>query len=194
MIPRLAERMYFYVGSLLGEIHSNQADAGFDPKRRYVFAYLGTGSVTLDSARQILPRVFPVSGQLCCLVGAQSIEKTTIIEGVEFRPYVPVEALVPYCDWTLCHSGQNTIIQSLRSAVPLLLFPGPIFERRYNACKVVEAKAGLMGELNQFTSGWFEHAFSQHNQATENASGLAQRIQAYKGASAVITALEKWNN
>jgi UDP:flavonoid glycosyltransferase YjiC (YdhE family) len=32
-----------------------------------------------------------------------------------------------------CRGGPNAIIQSLASSVPLIIFPGSIFERRFNA-------------------------------------------------------------
>jgi Glycosyl transferases, related to UDP-glucuronosyltransferase len=183
-----------YVGSLLGAIQPAKATVAFDSRRRYVFAYLGTGSLSLEAARQVLPQVFPATGPLRCIVGAQSITRPFASEGVEFLPYVPAEALLPYCDWTLCHGGQNTIIQSLRTGVPLLIFPGPIFERRYNARKVVEANAGIMGEINQFSRQWFEAAFARHDEASVGAAQLAARIRSYPGAQAVVSALEKWKN
>jgi UDP:flavonoid glycosyltransferase YjiC (YdhE family) len=180
-----------FVGSLLGEIQSTQQSSEFDDSRRYVFAYLGTGSLSLETAKKVLPLIFPKSGSLRCLVGAQSITQPLVIEGVEFRPYIPAEAILPHCDWTLCHGGQNTIIQSLRQGVPLLLFPGPIFERRYNARKVIQAGAGYMGEVNQFTPTWFEPAFFQKDLAAKNARILAEQIQNYGGAQAAIAALKK---
>ncbi|MHB1415778.1 MAG: hypothetical protein ACYC1C_11045 [Chloroflexota bacterium] len=41
--------------------------------------------------------------------------------------------MLPRCDWTVCHGGQHTIVQSLLHGVPLIVLPGPIFERRFNA-------------------------------------------------------------
>jgi hypothetical protein len=47
----------------------------------------------------------------------------------------------------------------LQNFVPLLLFPGPIFEQRYYSQKVVHAGAGEMGEENEFIHSWFQLAF-----------------------------------
>src|SRR6266545_2803496 len=115
---------------------------------------MGTGSVPIQRLRDVLPQVFPGAGDVKCLLGAQSIEREECIGGVEFRPYVAANELLPHCDWTLCHGGQNTIMQSLCYGVPLLTFPGPIFERRFNAQKVQQAGAGLMGEVTDFTVRW----------------------------------------
>ena len=144
-----------YVGHLLSPIE-DPATSSFTPLpgQDYVFVYVGTGSLSLEKLRDVLPQVFPPGSHTRCLVGSQSVRQVHRIAAVEFRPYVPAEAVLPYCRWTLCHAGQNTIIHSLRHGVPLLLFPGPIFERRYNAQKVVAAGAGLMGEVDDFTAAW----------------------------------------
>ncbi len=179
-----------YVGHLLGEIKSSSE---FRPEsgRRYVFVYVGTGSISLSTLREVLPQVFPAEGRTTCLVGAQSIERVERIGAVEFRPYLPAEALLPYCDWTICHGGQNTIIQSLRQGVPLLIFPGPIFERRFNARKVQEAGAGVMGELNEFTTEWLCAAFKKQAACASRAKTLGERIRSYGGARAAVDAIEK---
>jgi UDP:flavonoid glycosyltransferase YjiC (YdhE family) len=117
-----------YVGQLLGNI---QTGDGFKPEpgKRYVFAYLGTGAVPLGIVQRVLPQVFPLNGKYICLVGAQSVRAVERVGAVEFQPYVSAADYLPFCDWTICHGGQNTIIQSLVNDVPLLIFPGPIFRR-----------------------------------------------------------------
>ena len=179
-----------YVGHLLGEI-DKLSQSGFVPAEghRYVFVYMGTGSVSLDRLEKVLPEVFPAGGKTICLVGAQSIEQFYRLGAVEFRPYIPASSVLPFCDWTLCHGGQNTIIQSLREGVPLLIFPGPIFERRINAKKVQMTGSGLMGEIDQFTPGWLRNALSQQAGCTLRAAALSGRICSYGGPDAAVAAI-----
>ena len=186
-----------YVGHLLGPIQPT-ADATatefqVEVGRRYVFAYVGTGSISLDTLQNVLPQVFPSNGNLTCLVGAQSIDRAYKLGAVEFHPYVPAEVVLPLCDWTICHGGQNTIIQSLLHGVPLIIFPGPIFERRYNARKVEEAGAGLMGEVNEFTVEWLQASFEHQRKYASQAAALGERIRSYGGASAALEAISKWS-
>jgi UDP:flavonoid glycosyltransferase YjiC (YdhE family) len=180
-----------YVGQLLAPIQPSE-NFGFEPApgRRYVFAYVGTGALSLDSLRKVLPEVFPAGGNLTCLVGAQSIREIERIEAVEFRPYVPAQALLPHCDWTICHGGQNTIIQSLRHGVPLLVFPGPIFERRFNASKVQMAGAGLMGEVDQFTPEWLRTALARQSEFAPEAAVLGEKIESSGGPPQAVKAIE----
>lgn len=182
-----------YVGQLLSPIQ-DPATTAFIPRpgQDYVFIYVGTGSLSLEALRDVLPQVFPAGSHTRCLVGSQSVTDVERIGGVEFRPYIPAEAVLPYCRWTLCHGGQNTIVHSLRHSVPLLLFPGPIFERRYNAQKVVAAGAGLMAELDHFTPAWLRQALTQEGRRRTAAERLAAEIKQYGGAPAAVTALEQW--
>ncbi|MPN60841.1 hypothetical protein SDC9_208574 [bioreactor metagenome] len=99
---------------------------------------------------------------------------------------------MPHCDWTLCHGGQNTIIQSLQNGVPLLIFPGPIFERRFNARKVQENGAGFMGELPDFNAEWLKEKMSAQNDCAAHAKALGTQISTFGGADAAIQAMEKW--
>lgn len=180
-----------YVGQLLGDI---QSGGSFQPEpgKRYIFTYLGTGAVSLRTVHAVLPQVFRPEGKYICLVGAQSIASVERIGAVEFRPYVPAADVLPYCDWTICHGGQNTIIQSLMNRVPLLVFPGPIFERRYNARKVQEMGAGRMGEVNDFTAEWIVRALEKQPGCAVKAGQLSARIHSYGGAKTAVEAMEGW--
>lgn len=180
-----------YVGQLLGEIEPRcRLDFMPEPGKRYIYVYVGTGSISLDVLRAMLPQVFPAEGPYRVLVGAQSVQQVERLGAVEFRPYVSAQAILPYADFTLCHGGQNTIIQSLLNGVPLLIFPGPIFERRYNARKVQEAGAGRMGELPNFTPAWLTAVLADQAQMAQAAVRLGTRIRAYGGAPQAVTALE----
>jgi UDP:flavonoid glycosyltransferase YjiC (YdhE family) len=182
-----------YVGQLLGPIHAARTpDFELEHGQRYVFAYTGTGSVSLGTVKRVLPRVFHEGGDLACVVGGQSIESPFRIEAVEFHPYVPADALLPRCDWTICHGGQNTIVQSLMYGVPLITFPGPIWERRYNAQKVEQAGAGRMGEVDQFTAEWIRTALVLQPECAAQATVLSKHIRSYGGAAAAVEAIEKW--
>lgn len=180
-----------YVGHLLSEIEAGQT---FEPEpgKRYVFVYSGTGSVSLSKLEEVLPQVFQEDGPYRCLVGAQSVEHPYRMGGVEFRHYIPAEEVLAYSDWTICHGGQNTIIQSLRRGVPLIIFPGPIFERRYNAQKVQDAGAGVMGELDQFTPEWLEQVLLCQSVYARGAKKLGGQISSMGGAPSAVKSMEEW--
>lgn len=182
-----------YVGQLLGPIHAAPV-SGFrlERGRRYVFVYTGTGSISLGTVQRILPQVFPTDSDRACVVGGQSIAVPFQVGAVSFYPYVPAGELFPQCDWTICHGGQNTIIQSLMHGVPLIVFPGAIFERRYNAQKVEQAGAGRMGEVDRFTVEWLRESLEHQAAYAARAAALGERIRSCGGAAAAVEAIERW--
>lgn len=180
-----------YVGQLTGALRPpDPAEFQPEPGKRYVFTYVGSGSISLDWLETVLPQVFPAGGDTICLVGAQTISEPYRLGAVEFRRCVPAHAVLPYCDWTICHGGLNTIMQSLQNNVPLIIFPGPIFERRYNAERVTAYGGGIMGELDMFTPEWFAAALQQRAACAAGTAQLGERIRSYGGAAGAIAALE----
>lgn len=181
-----------YVGHLIGEMGLGD-EVEVHPERRIVFVYVGTGSVSLDRLYEVLPQVFPAGGEITCLVGSQSIRTKERIGAVEFHPFVPAETILPHCEWTICHGGQNTIIQSLLHGVPLILFPGPIFERRFNARQVEGASAGIMGELPEFEPGWLRAALAKRKRYATGAGELGAKLRSMGGPAAAVEAMNRFH-
>jgi UDP:flavonoid glycosyltransferase YjiC (YdhE family) len=186
----------FYAGQLLGELHPTNTAPSLvpDPDRRYIWAYMGSGAVPAGRVRRILAELCAAQPDLSCVVSAQGIGHPQQVGQVHVLPYVDLQTLLPHTEWTICHGGQNTIIESLLYGVPLLVFPGPIFERRFNARKVAQAGAGFMGERNDFTVGWLTTSMKGQHQAKAASERLGDRIRSYKGATgAVETMTTAWS-
>lgn len=177
-----------YVGHLIADLRPTDNQDFSDP-RRLVLGYLGAGSLPLSRLQTVLPEAFPAGGPRACLVASQTLSGTEQLGGVTFTPYVPVEQLLPRTDFVLCHGGQNTVIQALRAAVPLLFVPGPVFERRYNAEKTVAAGAGLMSERGAFSADWLNEAFERRADLAAGAAVLRDQILAAGGPHAAAAAL-----
>lgn len=183
-----------FVGQLLGELKPASPESAFmpEPGKRYVFVYTGTGSVSLSVIRHVLPQVFPADGELQAVVVGQSIFQTFKIGGVEFRPFVSANEILPHCDWTICHGGQNTIIQSLLHDVPLLIFPGAVFERRFNAEVAMQSGAASMGELPDFNPRWITAALAERGSKAARAAELGAKIKSYGGPTEAVRLIEEW--
>jgi UDP:flavonoid glycosyltransferase YjiC (YdhE family) len=111
---------------------------------------------------------------------------------VKFMPYVDAQTVLPHCDWTLCHGGQNTIIQSLMNSVPLMIFPGSSYERRFNAGKVQSAGAGWMGEEDEFNLEWLRASLASYPICVPQAARLGHVIRSYGGAPAAVDAIARF--
>jgi UDP:flavonoid glycosyltransferase YjiC (YdhE family) len=182
-----------YVGQLVGAIEAANG-ANFQPEsdHKYVFAYLGNGSLPLEALRKVLPQAFPAGSKTICLVGSQGKSAPEVIGNVNFMPYIDAQAVLPHCDWTLCHGGQNTIIQSLMNSVPLMIFPGSSYERRFNAGKVQSAGAGWMGEEDEFNLEWLRASLASYPICVPQAARLGHVIRSYGGASAAVDAIARF--
>ena len=195
-IPELEDRNpnqndICYVGHLLGDIKPN-INFPILENKHYVFVYVGTGAVSMKIVKEVLPLVFSNNNDTICLVGSQGIEKEEKIGSVIFQSFVPAREILPYCDWVICHGGQNTIIQALMAGVPLMVFPGPIFERRFNARKVQSTGAGSMGELPDFNAFWIKNAMQYQQDKARHAQELGSKIRSYGSAEKAIKESEKW--
>lgn len=182
-----------YVGQLVGAIEAANG-AAFQPEadHNYVFAYLGSGSLTLEALQKVLPEAFPAGGKTICLVGSQATSQPVTIGNVKFMPYIDTQSVLPHCDWTLCHGGLNTIIQSLMNSVPLMIFPGSSDERRFNAGKVQSAGAGWMGEEDEFNLEWLRASLASYPICVPQAARLGHVIRSYGGASAAVDAIARF--
>jgi UDP:flavonoid glycosyltransferase YjiC (YdhE family) len=74
--------------------------------------------------------------------------------------------------------------------VPLLIFPGPIFERRFNASKVQDVGAGRMGELTDFNEAWIQPILVKRNEYAKHAKQISKKIESLGGARQAVQAIQ----
>ena len=196
-IPELEEAGFagdgfHFVGSLLRSFRSERdPDFDFEEGKRYVFVYVGIGSVSMKRVMKVLPEVFSAGSDTVCLVGSQSARGETRLGNVVIRPFFDADAAIPRCDWVICHGGHNTLIQSLLAGKPLIVFPGPIFERRFNARMVAGAGAGLFAELGDFNPAWLSAALRDRTRYAARAAGLGAHIASRGGPADVVALMER---
>jgi UDP:flavonoid glycosyltransferase YjiC (YdhE family) len=181
-----------YVGNLIEPVREAKGGFALEEGLRYVFIYLGTGSISMDRAYEVLPRAFAPFGGLSVCVADPSRKDELRVGKVRFLPYLPSEEILARAELTICHGGLNTITQSIEAGVPLLLFPGPIFERRFNAGKVAENGAGFVGELSDFNAEWIRDKFERRAELRDGVARLRASFARMGGAEAAVKAAEDW--
>lgn len=184
----------YYSGSLFKYNNKISADFPVDISKRYVFVYIGTGSIPLKKLNSVLPRVFSGKDSRVCVVGTSGVKKSYQKGAVHYYPYVPAQKILPYCDWTICHGGQNTITESLLSGVPLVIFPGNIWERRYNAKKIQQAGAGKMGEVKDFNPQWISNICGNPEPYREHSARLGAALKKTGGVIGTFERLMEFYN
>jgi uncharacterized protein (TIGR00661 family) len=182
-----------FIGSLYSQSVS-KSQQPFVPEKgkRYIFVYLGTGALPFHVVRREIQHFMSDKPDHICIVSSQTVKQREVIGNVEFTFFIPAAELLPHCDLVISHGGLNTIIQSLTFGVPLLLFPGSIFERRYNARKVQSLGAGIMGEASNFTKQWLDVAFKTRGQYKEGAKKMIPAFDGYGGAEQAVQVMMEW--
>jgi UDP:flavonoid glycosyltransferase YjiC (YdhE family) len=183
---------YVFTGALL---HSFQTikdnEYRLELGKRYIFVYLGTGSIPLKTIKKVLPLIYPDDSSIQFLVAAMIKEKEIRMGNVVIRPYYNAGKVIPRSDWVICHGGQNTLMQSMKNGVPVIVFPGAIFERRYNAKKIVDNKTGVMGEVADFNTEWLRDKIQKKSEYTEFVQRLQREMMKFGGAEYAIQMMEK---
>jgi len=183
-----------YVGNLLEPVHDVRPTFSAAKGGHYVFVYSGTGSLPLGRLRKVLPEAFGDLQNVVCLVAAESMQHEEKVGNVFFAPWIPAAEILPQCDLVICHGGLNTITQSIEAAVPLLCFPGAIFERRYNAEMLMKNGAGMMGEAEDFTPAWIRSWYDRRNEFSDGVNRLRADFAKYGGAKSTVTQILEWRS
>jgi UDP:flavonoid glycosyltransferase YjiC (YdhE family) len=181
-----------YVGNILEPVRDARPTFSAAPGNRYIFVYTGTGSFPVDPLKRVLPAAFEGLKGVECLVAAESISKEEKIGNVFFAPWIPVTEILGQCDLVICHGGLNTITQSVAEGVPLIVFPGPIFERRYNAKMLEQCGAGVMGELADFNPRWIREQYDRRSEFTPGLTRLREDFRHYSGAANAVDKILRW--
>ncbi len=149
-----------------------------------VFAYFGTASISFQLVNEILPKVFDEVNFLCdtpydCYVASQFVKKPYSVGSVHFAPYFDARHIVPLSSYVFSHGGINSVMQALSNAVPLIMVPGAIHERRHNAHEVTAVDCGIQVEIEDFTVSRLSTLLldqTQERQLRRNAEKVQQLI------------------
>ncbi|HPP04986.1 MAG TPA: glycosyltransferase [Spirochaetota bacterium] len=179
-----------YTGNLLEPIKTVENKFIPENNKKYVFCYFGSGSIPFTIVKNILPQVINRMENTICYVASHFIKEEFNIGNVFFVKYIQASELLPHCKLTICHGGLNTITQSLEAGVPLIVFPGAIFERRFNAERVEALKCGFIGELSDFNAKWLYEKIS----AIEglNIKAIQESFKKYKGVETAYKRIIDW--
>jgi UDP:flavonoid glycosyltransferase YjiC (YdhE family) len=181
-----------YVGNILEPVRDERLTFSAARGSRYVFVYSGTGSLPIGQLRKVLPSAFEGIADVQCLVAAETLEREERIGNVFFAPWIPAREILPQCDLVICHGGLNTITQSIEAGVPLLCFPGAIFERRYNAEMVMKNGAGMMGESSDFNPAWIRRQYERRHEFAPGVTRLRGDFAHYSGAPFAVDRIIAW--
>lgn len=162
--------------------------------RGCVVIYMGTGTISANKLIHVVTEAFgeseAVSEVFVACDGVMPFRKGKI----HVASYFDFATLLPQAAVFINHGGQNSVMDGLLNAVPQLVCPGNIFERRYNASSVCENGAGIAMELQHFTANGVKNAVNllmTDRSYRTAATNLGAELKSLGGASSVIPGLRK---
>ena len=121
-----------------------------ETKRDKVLVYMGNGTVSADKTAEVIKEAFKDMAYEVYFATTYLPEKTDgklhIAKRWDFDNMLDEAVLF------INHGGQNSIADGLIHGVPQIVIPGKVFERRYNAIKLKENKAGVCMSADDFTA------------------------------------------
>ena len=121
-----------------------------DDKRDKILVYMGNGTVSVKKMLREVTKAFRESRYEIYIAGRGLKENTQ--GNIHTSSYMDFSGLLPQSVLYINHGGQNSITDGLIYGVPLLICPGKVFERKYNAASIVNTGAGLQLSYEEFTA------------------------------------------
>lgn len=133
----IQEENVVFTGPFLKEMKGYRSEG----KRHKILAYMGAGTISAKRLERELRKAFYKSDYEVYIVG-KGLEKQ-VDQNIHTAEYFNFQELLPTAAVMIHHGGQNSVMDGLRFAVPQLIYPGKVFERKYNAQSVQQVGAGL---------------------------------------------------
>ncbi len=133
-----------FCGTFKGAIKASSA------VRDKVLVYMGNGTISQRKMVKEVSRAFE-STEYQVYIAGQGLKEESF-GNIHIAPFFNFDAYLPESVLFINHGGQNSIADGLVYGVPLLVCPGKVFERKYNAQSIVKAGAGEELSVADFTS------------------------------------------
>lgn len=110
-------------------------------RRDKIIAYMGNGTISVKKMLKEVSAAFAGSRYEVFIAGHGLKDSTNA--NIHTAPYFDFSELLPESVLYINHGGQNSMTDGLINSVPLLICPGKVFERKYNASSIVNTGAGM---------------------------------------------------
>ena len=166
-----------------------EANAG-SAVRNKIIVYMGNGTISAGKMKKIIIEAFENTEHDVFL--ASSYLKEENIGNIHIAPRWDFDTLLDESVLFINHGGQNSMVDGLLHGVPQIAVPGKVFERRFNAEKLLQNKAGTWLESNEFTPSGVISAAEEVIRSTEmheNARILGSKLMSAGGTGKIINVM-----
>ena len=175
-----------YIGTLIEDAKLKNNKQG-----KNILVYMGVGTISIKRLYRIIYKAFHDTDfniYFATKLLRPSVDKNIIVDGFfDFNKLMEKSTLL------ISHGGQNSIMQSLLNGIPMLFYPGTVFERDYNADRVVNIGAGEKLVRDNFTAEKVRKICNQiakNEQYRKNAYNAGKNLICLGGAKKVLDIIE----
>lgn len=151
-----------------------------------ILVYLGNGTIPINRIRKVILNAFRSAPYEVYLAG---MHEQKDIENIHLGQRFDFSALFPRAAVYINHGGQNSMMDGFLYGIPQLVYPGKVFERKYNADSVVKNGAGIAINVSEFSPDSVSkavHRLTSDESFRANAEGLGKSLRCLGGATAVL--------
>lgn len=156
-----------------------------------IIAYMGFGTINPKVVIDSLTKAFEYTDfQVYIATGQVKPYKKN---NINIDKRFDFSELMPEAVAYINHGGQNSIMTGLMYGVPQIIYPGNVFERKFNASSVVNLKAGASLEVNGFSSEVIKRIvddFINDTAYTNNSKKAGDQLIRLGGVSKAVDAIE----
>ncbi|MBO4531288.1 MAG: hypothetical protein J5767_11700 [Paludibacteraceae bacterium] len=171
-----------FCGTFKNSISNNSAE------RDKILVYMGNGTISQRKMVKEVSRAFENTAYQVYIAGQGLKEQT--FNNIYIAPFFNFDEYMSQSLLFINHGGQNSIADGLLYGVPLLICPGKVFERKYNAQSIVKAGAGEELSVADFTSEEIRRVAFQvinDHKYQENAHRIGQELISLGGVSVIMS-------
>ena len=162
-----------------------------DNERNKIVAYMGNGTISVKKMQKEVSAAFAGSRYEVYIAGHGL--KESVNGNIYTAPYFDFSKLLPESVLYINHGGQNSMTDGLINSVPLLICPGKVFERKYNASSVVNTGAGLELSYEDFNAENIRmkaDSIIEDESFSKQAAMLGRRLLQLGGCSNIVRECE----
>ena len=155
--------------------------------RDKILVYMGNGNISATKAAKVIKKAFAGTEYEVFLASSYLDEEN--IGNLHIAHRWDFDALLDEAVLYINHGGQNSMVDGLLHGVPQIVIPGKVFERRFNAEKVRENRAGICLLTNEFTSenvSITAEEVIKNAKMRENAQNLGLKLKECGGVEKIV--------
>jgi len=188
--PFLDKNIHF-VGPLLPTIKAEEPTG-----IKNIIFYMGSGTISSDKTIKTAIDAFCKSNyQVYIATNFKSIKHD--FKNIHIKKRFDFSKLMSDCIAFINHGGQNSIMTGLVFGVPQIIFPGKVFERKYNAHSVEKIGAGFYFDEKDFNSNKIISTIKKIKtdlSFKKNASKAGKELLKLGGVTEILNIIENINN